>query len=302
MRLMYLLFEKFPFVEVFAKHFGKRIFPKFRIIRPSNINQESNKEFDKEEFFNSLGQLEINKGDILLLHSSMDKLGARGVSAPEVINYLLDRLGAEGTLVIPTFVKYDKNIRINKYNKKRSACWTGILPMIFLRYEGVVRSEFPCSTLAAKGCKAEEMMMNNLLDTKVYGPNSPWMYLVNNHAKVLYIDTPLFHTTTISHIVEDKMDEQWPIKDFYDRQKFLLNIKNKEIEFDVDIRSPYWAKNLKSHYRTALLRKHNLVLETRISGINIAIMPDVKDVVSFMTKQVVLKNKTMYYVPRKYKK
>ena len=48
-----------------------------------------------------LRQIGIQKGDVLLVHSSLKSLGRVAGGADTVINALIDTIGPEGTLVMP---------------------------------------------------------------------------------------------------------------------------------------------------------------------------------------------------------
>lgn len=256
----------------------------------------------KSEFISYLEQLDINDGDILILHTSMDEISKTGVDAISLIKYFINRVGENGTLAIPTFPLYpNSNEDVLLYDKLRTPCWTGLLPNIFLRYPGVVRSEFPYNTLAAYGKHSKEMMQDNLVDNMAFGPHSSWAYCVNNHAKVLLLGTPAFHTTTIAHIPEDIMGNSWPIKEFHYKQKFILKNNNKENDYYAYLRRPIWASYLKSHYRTRILRNHRLLIEGIHGGVYVGYIEDASKVVNFLTQRA-LNKKTMYYVPRKYRK
>lgn len=258
----------------------------------------------KKEFFSALDSLDVSEGDILILHSSMDELALVGIDAIELIKYFIVRLGEHGTLVVPTFPLYSSNVTSSQallYDRKHTLCWTGLLPNVFLRFPNVIRSEFPYNTLAAVGECAEEMMQNNLEDDMAYGPHSAWAYCVSHHAKVLLLGTPAFHTMTITHVPEDLMGDKWPIKNFHVEKKFILKDSNGDRGFRALIRDEKWANYLKSYQRTWLLRRKGFLNESVYAGVYVGFVKDAKDVVDFLTQRA-LCNKTMYYVPRKYRK
>jgi len=300
--------ERFPFLEILFKKISKNFFlrDKIKSFLFAGSEKKYSKRSDKEKdnFFTYLKKIGIVKGDIVILHSSMDELSRVDISAIEIINYLLEILGPEGTLVIPTFPLYNDKNTVGDcyiYSSKKTTCWTGLLPNIFLRYPDVIRSEFPYNSLAAKGKHAQLMMENNLLDNKIYGENSAWVYCIRNSAKVLFLGTPAFHTNTISHIPEDLLGDKWPINNFFIRKSFVLQGDSSSINFEANIRADFWANNLKSYYRTYLLRKNKLLQEEKCSGIYVGYIENSYKVVDYLSN-LALQNKTMYYVPRKYKK
>ena len=305
MMLIRFLFEHFPFLEICSKklmgHGRLRYYLKKKALHVASKKQRPTLEA-KEQVFNALNRLDINQGDILILHSSMDELALVGIDAVELIKYFVARLGDNGTLVIPTFPLYSPNATSSTplvYDKNRTLCWTGLLPNIFLCFPNVMRSEFPYNTLAAVGKHAGEMMRNNLEDMKAYGPHSAWVYCTNHHAKVLLLGTPAFHTMTISHIPEDLMGDKWPIKNFHIEKNFILKTPEGDKQFTALIRDEKWATYLKSYQRTRMLRKKGLLYETIFVGIYVGFVKDSKAVVDFLTERA-LRKKTMYYVPKRF--
>ena len=250
------VFEYFPMLEIWSKWIiGHGVLrsklKKFLLKgRSSYILQDCNA---KNKFFAYLDSLNIQNGDILILHSSMDEMANIGVDAIGLIRYFLEKLGEEGTLVVPTFPLYPKDwSQPLVFDKQRTVCWTGLLPNMFLRYPGVVRSEFPYNTLSAVGKHAQEMMKDNLVDKMAYGPHSAWTYCITHHAKVLLLGTPAFHTTTIAHIPEDMMGDKWPIRNFHVKQDFILRNSEGDKEFTAFLRNETWGKYIKSHQRTSV--------------------------------------------------
>ena len=83
--------------------------------------------------------LGIEKGDILLVHSSLRSLG--GASAEEVVNGLLLALGEEGTLVFPTLSYMNCNPNKPNFDYYETKSNVGYLPEYFrTQVKGVVRS------------------------------------------------------------------------------------------------------------------------------------------------------------------
>lgn len=297
------LMAKFPLLEILSKQL--LISNKIRnILKKKFINADSLEEnlCCKEDYIKAIEKLPINKGDILLVHSSTDQLTRMGISPIWMIEYLITRIGNEGTLVIPAFPMYpQKNAECLCYDVKKTPCWTGMLPNIFLRLPGVIRSEFPYNTLAAKGPKASSLMENNLIDHLSFGENSAWAKCINNHAKVLFLGTPAFHTTTISHIPEDLLGENWPIKEFHREQRFLIKNGDTDKKYTAFIRDERWSKLILSHYRTLLLKKKGLITEEYINGVCLGFIQDSKKVVDLLS-DMALKGKTIYHVPKKNRK
>jgi len=257
------------------------------------------------EYMKTLG---IEKGDILIVHSSMDALSPTGASAKEYIEMLLDLVGEKGTLVIPAYPLYKGNTTNYKsrrnqdipiYNPKKTICWTGMIPNIFLRYSGVIRSEFPENSLAAKGPCAEDMMRRNLESDLALGKNSSWEYCVKHHAKILFLGVKSHHSTTVVHAAEDLMDSEWPIENWYEKKQFFVKRKQGKELITVRLRRQYWFRFITSHYRSKVFIKNNFLQESEIDGICVGYISDSKKLVDFLIMRT-RQGKIFFKIPRKY--
>lgn len=267
---------------------------------------------DKSEKWESVKKyiesLSINKGDLLIVHSSTDELLKIGVNPNEVLQFLFDIVGETGTIAVPCFPLYDnRNYDSERdayiYNPKRTICSTGMLPNFFVRTRGVIRSDFPWNTLAAKGPLAEKMMEYNMETDLAHGKGSAWEFCMNHNAKVLLLGVKSSHTTTMVHVAEDILDEQWPIDDWYEKRLFIIKKGNEETEKLIRVRKQEWAKYNASWYRTNEFFKMGILKEEEIEeGFNVGFIEDSKRMVDFIIERT-LKHKPFFVVPKRcYKK
>ena len=296
------IFTYFPLSLIIAKKLSKK-FGLGKTFKKSVLSKDvKNIETEREKLFSRLNNLDINKGDILVLHSSYDEIGKLGITPDEIIDYFLSRIGEEGTLVMPAYPLYlNKDKEFLKYNVKFTPCWTGIIPQTFLSKEGVTRSPFPYNSLAAYGAKAEEMMKNNLESDTAFGPNSAWAYCYYHDAKVICLGVPPNHSLSAPHIAEDLMEEEWPIKNFHEEKKFKIKTEDKVIDFKARIKRSYWFDYTKTYNSMYQYRKHGYLFEYPNSGTFCAFVPSIKNLVDFVISKA-KKGKTIYWVWNKYKK
>jgi len=127
----------------------------------------------KEDIKKGLRELGLKRGDIVGVHSSLSSFGYVEGGADTVIDALLEVVGEEGTIVMPT---HSANLegkelspeekaagvlwlyRVLPYDPKETPCTTGIIPETFRKRPGVVRSLHPVFSIAAIGPKAEEIV------------------------------------------------------------------------------------------------------------------------------------------------
>jgi len=127
----------------------------------------------KNDIEAGLRKLGLKKGDLVGVHSSLSSFGYVEGGADAVINALLEVVGEEGTIVMPT---HSTNIvvaqrtteeiamgvawlyKILPYNPKETPCSTGTIPETFRKRKTALRGTHPTHSLAAIGPKAEELV------------------------------------------------------------------------------------------------------------------------------------------------
>jgi len=127
----------------------------------------------KEDIKNGLKQLGLKKGVIVGVHSSLSSFGYVKGGADAVIDALLETVGEEGTIVMPTYSNNRQEVekterekklgvtwkyKMTPYDVEKTSCWTGRIPETFRKRKEAVRSQDPTHSLAAVGPKAEELV------------------------------------------------------------------------------------------------------------------------------------------------
>jgi len=129
----------------------------------------------KEDIKRGLRKLGLKKGDVIGVHSSLSSFGYVEGGADAVIDALVEIVGDEGTIVMPTYSTNRKDIKrtrrevdlgvtwkseILPYDPEKTPCWTGRIPETFRKRKGAVRSLDPTHSLAALGPKANELVQD----------------------------------------------------------------------------------------------------------------------------------------------
>ena len=106
-----------------------------------------------------LRELGVVPGDVVFAHSSLSAFGYVEGGVDTVIDALLEGVGAQGTLVLPTFTwgafHAATGVRFDLVN---TPCETGRIPETFRGREGVLRSSHICHSVAALGPQAEHAL------------------------------------------------------------------------------------------------------------------------------------------------
>ncbi|WP_218509427.1 AAC(3) family N-acetyltransferase [Variovorax sp. dw_308] len=225
----------------------------------------------------------VARGDILIVHSSMQSLAPTGATPGEIIDLLLDVVGDDGTLVMPAIPKYreapigterisqDLSQSVWTYDVQRTPPWTGALPHKLMKRPGAVRSRFPLNTVVAFGQHARAMMAHELgtPDSTPCGPNSAWAYCAKHNAKILMLGVDLAHSLTMIHVAEDCQEDNWPIAGWYRSRQFLVKYQGSEMLVNVRERHPKWAMYYGERKLNADLLHSGVARETRLESLPI---------------------------------
>lgn len=158
----------------------------------------------KESLLHQLEQLGISREGTLLVHSSMKSLGPVAGRADTVLDALTEYM-KDGLLVLPThtwsYIKADNP----KFYVEDSPSCIGILPELFRKRPGVVRSLHPTHSVAALGRDAVEFTKDDHLFDTPCARGSAWGKLLDRKATILLVGVDLRRNTFI-HGVEEWAD------------------------------------------------------------------------------------------------
>lgn len=180
----------------------------------------------------------ISPGDCLLVHASFKSLGYVDGGPDTLIDVLLELVGADGTLVMPTATT--SFARTGVFDVVHSPSETGLLSETFRRREGVMRSSSPMASFAAIGRHASRFVQayHAYLDEA-----SPFSALLDLEGKVLlygvdYDKCTLFHLSeerrqspynayrTFSGTIVDEVGRERPGSQTYFVRKSLDTVKD----------------------------------------------------------------------------
>lgn len=173
------------------------------------------KAISKEELINDLKQLGLSNSDVVIVHTSLKNIGYVCGGAQTVIEALIDVVGLEGTIMMPTQswknldpetgVHWDADesewdkIRDNwpAYNKDITPTNTmGAVAEMFRRWPGSIRTNHPARSVCAMGKHAKYLTEEHTL-SNIFGEGSPIAKLYELDAKVLLIGVGYDKNTSI---------------------------------------------------------------------------------------------------------
>lgn len=169
----------------------------------------------KKDLIKGFKEVGLIEGDTVIVHTSIKSLGYVCGGPQIIIEALLETVGVEGTIVMPTQswknldpstgVHFDAEekwwpqIRDNwpAYDKNITPTNTmGCVAEMFRQYKGSFRSDHPARSFAANGKNAEYIVTNHDL-SDIFGDSSPLAKLYKLNAKVLLIGVGYDKNTSI---------------------------------------------------------------------------------------------------------
>jgi aminoglycoside 3-N-acetyltransferase len=164
----------------------------------------------RQEIVAGLKALGVRPGCILLVHASLSSLGTVEGGADTVIAALLEVLGPDGTLLMPTHPARDGRV----FDPATVPSAMGRISEAFRQRPGVLRSRHPYHPVATCGPLAAQMLQDHPRPTTgdyrerssiPDGPASPYGRLISLGGYVLHIGCDL-DTLTLVHSVEAELD------------------------------------------------------------------------------------------------
>jgi len=158
-------------------------------------------EVTQQQIVAGLKELGLPRGAILMVHSSLSSLGYVMGGPGTVIDALLEALGPEGTLLMPTHPARDGRT----FDVETIPSDMGLITETFRRRPDVLRSRHPYHPVTAYGARAREMLRDHEQSAVPDGPETPYGRLISEGGWVLHIGCDL-DTLTLLHTVEAELD------------------------------------------------------------------------------------------------
>ena len=182
--------------------------------------------YTKQSLTDDLKNMGLKETDTVFVHSSYKKIaGSEGVEggADTVIDTFIDYFGKKGLVVFPAMswklgylVNQNGELRFpalgpkegfsdygNHFDINKTPCdGLGIIPELFRKRSGVVRSLCPSSSVAAFGPDAKEFCAGHENAPTAFDWDYTWGNLYRRKAKTLFLGTTMA-CNTFMHIIEE---------------------------------------------------------------------------------------------------
>lgn len=160
--------------------------------------------YEKEMLKMQLKEMGICPTDTLLIHASMKVIGAVEGGADTVLDALMEYMSS-GMLMFPTHTWRQMGKEYPVFDPETEPVCVGILPELFRKRRGVVRSLHPTHSMAVYGKHAAEYVAGEEQWETPCTPGGCWSRLSKEQAKILLIGVGHERNTYI-HAVEEELD------------------------------------------------------------------------------------------------
>jgi len=207
----------------------KSILADLRQAKRTREIKKSAKSITKSKLADSLLKLGLQKGDCVLLHSSLKSIGYIEGGAKAVLQAFLDVVTPEGTLIVPTYSMRGTMLETCKaadyiFDPRTSLTQLGSIPANFLKMKDLNRSIHPTHSVSAIGKDAEYITEAHHLASSTYGVDSPWDRLIKINGKIIGLGVTVW-PVPLCHVLEDTELSNFPLPVRMDKT-YSLKCKN----------------------------------------------------------------------------
>ncbi len=168
----------------------------------------------------------IKKGDSILVHSSLSKLGNIQNGPFGVIQALKIAVGENGNIAMPAFSYRNSMIEtaLNEnyiYDAEKTPSVTGKITEVFRTMPGTHRSIHPTHSVCAYGPMADEITKDHFIANTNFGHNTPFDKLRQLNGKIVGLGINI-GPVTIYHMIEDLFPNEF--KGVYFPEPFNMKV------------------------------------------------------------------------------
>jgi aminoglycoside N3'-acetyltransferase len=217
-------------------------------------------------FVNLLNDIGISRDDVLFVHSSMDWIGGGISEAVALIEALLEVVGNKGTLVMPSYTwrgicpgRPPEGVVVDL---RRSPCAVGLLPEVFRRWPGVVRSASYWVPICALGPQASQLTANQAEIANPFAPDSTFYRLSETGARLVGLGVSL-NTSSVSHLPDYDLASICPLEIFTEEpiDGEVIDCNGRHLKTRTTIVRP----EVMAHYRPSATFEHCPALRAQLA-------------------------------------
>lgn len=268
--------------------------------KDSKLLREKNKGkiYSKQYFVRQFRKLGIVKGDVLLVHSSLSKIGYVENGPKDIVDAILEVIGEEGHLLMPNSpnasfqLDYIKNLDF--FDLANSKSKLGAISEYFRELPDAIRSAHPTEPVSCIGPEAEYFVGHHFGNLTPYNENSPFYRVSEKNGKILYLGVTLDNAGTNLHTLEDAVDNfKFPV---YYQEQFEVKIRfeNRTLRsMKTLVHNPEQSKKRKCDGLIPLFEERGVLKKVKIGKAE-SLLVDAKGMFDVMLEEYNKHGVTMY--------
>jgi aminoglycoside 3-N-acetyltransferase len=213
-------------------------------------------------------------GRDLLVHSAVAGMREVQGSLDETLAMLRELVTPGGTLLMPSHPLLGRRGELPVYDVRKSRSLVGMLTERFRRTQGVLRSPFPVAPILALG-PAAALYTRDFHEESggtAYGAGSPYHRLAERDGQVLYLGIDFIRTITLEHVAFDLLRGDHPIRDYYERQRFVVVEGGEEHEVEVLDHRKALERRLASIPMRRMILRSGTIRCADLGGLSVQVM------------------------------
>lgn len=155
------------------------------------LSKNASNSISRSDIAAGLTELGLCAGDQVLVHSSLIALGKVDGGPDAVIDALIEAVGPEGLVVVPTFAC------ASPFDRRKSSTPLGAIPETLWKRPEAVRSLHPTHSIAAIGKGAEDLIRDHEKQPTAYAEGTPYYKLARSGGKILLLGVDQDRNTTL---------------------------------------------------------------------------------------------------------
>ena len=161
------------------------------------------------------------RGRVIYVQSSMDWIQRADMRAGEMLSALIDWTGTTGTLVMPSYPFHSTHQEYLAthpvFDVRRTPAGIGLMPEMFRRTAGVVRSLDPDFSVCANGAEAEAIVGSVPAAPDPFGADSSYQRMLNRATTLVGLGVSL-NTNSFIHAIDSRVGAGYPVSVYEDQE------------------------------------------------------------------------------------
>lgn len=261
------------------------------------VQEKTKTGISQQKLVDDLKKIGLQKGDSVLVHSSLSKIGFVEGGAATVLNALFEVVGEEGTLLFPSFPAKGRNkTHLEEhpfFDIKNTPSQMGSITEYFRKLENVHRSFHPTDPICAKGPLAEYFTNSHFGQLTPYNENSPFRKLCKKKGKILMLGTTLNGACTNLHTLEDAVNFKYPVYDAIEFEVKMIDELGKEHKMKTKVHNPDYSAKRNCDALKPMFEKEGVLVNGMVGEAKTMLI-DAQKMLEVMIKNYNEKGVTMY--------